>query len=532
MTVQVAVVGSGLAAIGAIKALLKLGYKPVVLDCGETLDIARLSLAESLSAKEPHAWTEQERSSLSQNHTVDQGDAIPKKLLFGSDYFYGKSRSDAPVENNGNMPPFSYALGGFSVGWGAAALPPQECDLHDWPVDADEINKYCETAISDLPYSASADDLSLNFKILRNNPRALHLSEAEKMVLGRLKSASILEKDRLVFGQSRLLVNAETNDKSAGCKYCGLCMSGCVYKSIYKASDEILQLINSGAIDYKPGCLVLEITEIGDRVEVKFMDANGHENISEFNKVFIAAGAVNSTRIVLNSLKIFDRKVKLKTRGGYVMPVFSLKKLPIDWPNCNTQPGIFLEFKGGLFKHWVHVQISTANELLFQKLRIQPGATGVVARIKNFILEHVMLMFVNLHSDYAGHYELWLTQAKGKESSNCLHSSHHKSGSHLSIFALSAFRLLKICLKIGCLPLIPFAKNNSGSYHVGGSLPMKAEVMRDNLETDELGRVSAWQHVHIVDSSTFPSLPGTTIGLMAMANAMRIVEKVKWDKPR
>lgn len=525
MTIQVAVIGSGLAAIGAIKALQKLGYKPVVLDCGETLDIARSSLAESLSAKEPHEWTEQERHSLSQNYTVDKGDAIPKKLLFGSDYFYGKSRRDAPVENSGNMPPFSYALGGFSVGWGAAALPPQECDLNDWPVDANEINKYCEIAISDLPYSASADGLSLNFNILQNSPLALHLSEAEKMVLGRLKSASILEKDKLVFGQSRLIVNSETNHKSVGCKYCGLCMSGCVYKSIYKASDEILQLSNSGAIDYKPGCLVLEITESGDRVGVKFLDAEGHENIREFDKVFLAAGAVNSTRIVLISLKIFDRKVKLKTRGGYVMPVFSFKKLPIDWPNCNTQPGIFLEFKGGLLKHWVHVQISTANELLFQKLKIQPGASGVVARLKKFILEHVMLMFVNLHSDYAGHYELWLTQTEGKSNSNCLHSSHHKSDSHLSIFALSAFRLFKICLKIGCVPLIFFAKNNGGSYHVGGSLPMAAKVS-DNLETDELGRVSAWQHVHIVDSSIFPSLPGTTIGLMAMANAMRIVDKV------
>jgi choline dehydrogenase-like flavoprotein len=34
------------------------------------------------------------------------------------------------------------------------------------------------------------------------------------------------------------------------------------------------------------------------------------------------------------------------------------------------------------------------------------------------------------------------------------------------------------------------------------------------------------KNVHIVDTSTFPSLPGTTIGLMMMANAYRIVDKV------
>jgi len=527
MTIEVAVIGSGLSAIGAIKALQKLGIKPTVLDCGETLDLERSNLADALSAKDPGEWTEQERKALSQNFTVDKGDPIPKKLLFGSDYFYGKSRSDAPVEGKGSLPPFSYALGGFSVGWGAASLPPQECDVNDWPIKVDEINKYCEIAIADLPYSARVDGLSLNFEILQSEPQALHLNEAERMILDRLNKSSILEKDKLVFGQSRLLVRPETTDKFVGCKYCGQCMSGCVYKSIYKASDDILLLSNSGAIDYKPGCLVHEITETGDRVGVKFLDADGRENISEFDRVFLAAGAVNSTRIVLNSLKIFDRKVKLRARGGYVMPVFSFRKLPIDWPNCNTQPGIFLEFKGGWLKHWVHVQISTANELLFQKLGIQPGASGFVARLKKFMVEHVMLMFVNLHSDYAGHYELWLTQSAGKSNTNCLHSRHYKSGSHLLIFTLSVFRLLKICWKIGCLPIIPFAKNNSGSYHVGSSLPMKAEV-GDNLETDELGRVSAWRRVHIADTSTFPSLPGTTIGLLATANAMRIVEKIRW----
>lgn len=526
-TTQIAVIGSGLSALGAIKALQKLGYKPVVLDCGETLDLERSNLAEALSAKDPGRWTEQERKMLSQNSTVNKGASIPKKLLFGSDYFYGKSRNGAPVEGDGNLPPFSYALGGFSVGWGAASLPPQECDLNDWPVKAEELNKYCETAISDLPYSARADGLSLNFKILQDSPQALHLSESERVILDRLDKSSLLEKDKLVFGQSRLLVSPETTERFIGCKYCGQCMSGCVYKSIYKASDDILMLSNSGAIDYKPGCLVLEINEKGERVWIKYLDKDGCENIKEFDRVFLAAGAVNSTRIVMNSLKIFDRKIKLKSRGGYVMPVFSFRRLPIKWPNCNTQPGIFLEFKGGRIKHWVHVQISTANELLFQKLKIQPGVSGLKASLKKFMAEHVILLFVNLHSDYAGHYELWLTQPADGSSNSLLHSRHYKSNSHWSIFAWSTLRLLKICWKIGCLPIIPLAKNNSGSYHVGSTLPMRAEV-GDSLETDDMGRVSAWQRVHIVDTSAFPSLPGTTIGLLAMANAMRIVEKIRW----
>lgn len=524
---EVVVIGSGLSAIGAIKALLKLGIKPIVLDFGETLDLARSKFADALAAKDPNEWTDEERNILSQNPSLKKGSSIPKKLLFGSDYFYGQSINGALVTSTGNLPPFSYALGGFSVSWGAASLPPQQCDISDWPVNVEELNRYCEYAISELPYSAGEDGLSLNFPILQPSPQSLRLNEAEKIILDRLNNASILEKDRLVFGQSRLLVSSVTKDQQTGCKYCGQCMSGCVYKSIYKANDDILRLSKNGDIDYQAGCLILALAETGDRVSVKYLDANGQETISEYDRVFLAAGAVNSTRIVLNSLKLFDKKVKLKARGGYVMPIFSFKKLPIDWPNCNTQPGIFLEFKGGWLKHWVHVQVSTANELLYQKLRIQHGTSGFVARIKRFLVEHVMLMFVNYHSDYAGHYEMWLSRDDSKTNSSCLHSIHRKSFSHYFVFTLSAFRLLKICLKIGCLPLIPLSKNNSGSYHVGSSLPMRAE-RKDSLDTDELGRVSAWQRVHIVDTSTFTSLPGTTVGLLAMANAMRIVSKIRW----
>jgi choline dehydrogenase-like flavoprotein len=48
-------------------------------------------------------------------------------------------------------------------------------------------------------------------------------------------------------------------------------------------------------------------------------------------------------------------------------------------------------------------------------------------------------------------------------------------------------------------------------------------------DTDTDGRPKGWQRIHIVDSSVFPSLPGTTIGLLAMANAARIASEVKWS---
>ena len=49
---------------------------------------------------------------------------------------------------------------------------------------------------------------------------------------------------------------------------------------------------------------------------------------------------------------------------------------------------------------------------------------------------------------------------------------------------------------------------------------------KKETETDQMGRPLNMKNVHVVDSSVFPSLPGTTIGLLAMANADRIAAHV------
>jgi hypothetical protein len=522
--VSVVVIGSGLSAIGAIKALRSLGIKPTVIDFGQRLEADRARKVEFIAKSPPGDWGAEERDWLNHNHTLKSDLTLPKKLEFGSEYFYGSTRTDAPIQAEGNIPPFSYALGGLSAGWGAAALPPQACDIADWPVDAEELRKYCEIVLEGMPYSAVNDGLSLNFPILNPATKALRPSRADSRLLEWLDKAGVLKKDWLVFGQSRLMVSPESTSSQVGCKYCGQCMSGCVYKSIYKAGDEVLALHREGAIEYVSGCLVERLTETDAKVVVSYLDADGRSCSRTFDKVFLAAGAVNSARVVLNSLDIYDQQVRLKSRGGFVVPVFSFRKLPVEWPNCNTQPGLFMEFKGRSLKHWVHLQISTENELLLQRLGIAGSKRGVVGRFMQFVAGHVFLLFVNYHSDHAGTYEMRIVSAGAPGKKNTLHTQHRKSFLQAKVLWVTVTRLMVIFTRIFCITLLPFAKLNSGAYHVGGTLPMKAN-REGKLDTDILGRVNAWEHIHVVDTSVFPSLPGTTIGLLAMANAYRIVDK-------
>ena len=75
-----------------------------------------------------------------------------------------------------------------------------------------------------------------------------------------------------------------------------------------------------------------------------------------------------------------------------------------------------------------------------------------------------------------------------------------------------------------------FLRFNSGTYHVGSSLPMK----RSPAEFGETNLAQANEFIKkgiFVDSSAMPSLPGTSIGMLSMANAYRIA-KTESDKDK
>jgi len=117
---KVVVVGSGLSAVGALKAIVKAGIKPLVIDVGRQLDPERQKLKLRLAATEPTNWALADIKNLASNPTTKSKTEIPKKLVIGSDYFYSSDNSQIIKLDNFSQasPPYSLARGGFSAGWG------------------------------------------------------------------------------------------------------------------------------------------------------------------------------------------------------------------------------------------------------------------------------------------------------------------------------------------------------------------------------------------------------------------------------
>lgn len=527
---RIAIIGSGHTGLAVAKRLIAGGHRPVIIDVGQRLDNERRAIVERLRQQPPERWECGDLAAITENGTVYG--AKPLRLAFGSAYPYGTDHAGAPIQRAEDGPAPSFAGGGFSTIWGGAILPPDPAELLDWPVRFDEFEPAFGLALEDLPYAAVQDALAARFPLYREADPPLALSAPARLLLDRLYgSRSLRDRADVAFGQARLAVRSGDPEMAAGCRYCGYCLSGCVYGAIYSAEQDLDRLRAAGALDYHRDRLVVRLEEQGDRVNVRYRDAAGMFDTATYDRVFLAAGAISSTRIILESSGSFGSAVNLKSTGGLVLPMLQIPGARFSAHGVNTLAAIFFEFKvPGVSDRWIHTQINPPNELVRKRLGFEPGGAGLRNRALALAFDHLLVAMCNFHSDFGGSYRLKLNRG-GDGGPSVLDVQTEASRVFPHVARRALMRLLRLLPRIGVIPLVPFAQGMDGrprGWHFGSSLPMRRRPAGP-LETDVLGRPGGWRRVHVVDSSVLPSLPGTTIALLAMANAVRIAERVLAD---
>ncbi len=521
---SVGIVGSGHAGIAAAKVLVRRGLRPVILDVGETLDPERQQIVDRMGRQRKTEWSDADLAAVTRNPTVSSSKVL--RLAYGSGYPYAGTRDVAPLEVDSDGPSPSMARGGYSTIWGAAMLPAAASDIRAWPFPHHELEPFYELVLRDLPFSATNDALAREFPLYRDHADALEPSPAVRSFLQSLDGSRFLKgRDDVAYGQARLAVHAKDGPRAPGCVYCGRCLSGCVYGSIYSAEQDLQRMIQAGEVDYRPGRTVLEVSERGGRVEVLCATAGGHEKVL-LDRVFLAAGALNSTRLVLESKRLYRRPTVMKTTQGFVVPMARVRGAPFPWPNANTLSGAFFEFKlRSVSDNWIHSQISPPNELVLAKLGYGAKPGSPTDAVKKLALERLMIAICNFHSDHAGSYLLELKQPSAGGPS-VLSVTTQASETFASVMKKGSRRFARLLASVGVVPMTPFMYGDPKKpigWHFGGSMPMTKDP-KGEMQTDLLGRPTGFQRIHVVDSSVFPSVPATTIALLAMANAARIAQ--------
>jgi hypothetical protein len=275
---------------------------------------------------------------------------------------------------------------------------------------------------------------------------------------------------------------------------------------------------------------VQSVHETGDGVLIRGIGPEGAPAEFRSDRVFIGAGALNTTAILLRSLQQYDMPVRFRDSQYFLLPLLRFRGTAgVVRERLHTLAQLFIEiFDAAISPYTIHLQTYTYNELFRDTVSARVGYLKMGRLKKTFPLESLLgrlLLFQGyLHSAHSASISATLRRDAGGGNLNgdTLRLESVPNPETARCIDRLTSKLARLARHTGLLPLramLQTGKPGRG-FHSGGSFPMSLHPGAQ--ETDILGRPPGFRRVHAIDSTVLPSIPATTITFTAMANAYRI----------
>ncbi len=477
-TKKILLIGTGLASYGACIALLE--KKNIIID------VVDIGLKEAYK-NQPNIY-------------------VPNaKDKNGSYFAYGINDNRWSLNIQSDRICSSHAYGGFSQAYSGSILKPKEKDMKDWPEKSlPNIESY-KKILSTLDINQKFDELDLGFPI---NPSGDD---------NKLKKNSYL-------GMSRIAIS--NIDRKADVPFL--------------SSIEFDKWSKENLINLKRECFVSSIQEHKKKLHVTIETIDG-TIIKEYDHVYLGAGCINTTAIVDRSLYGFGSRNYIIKSAPFLLQLclkLKLKKYRKTQPNktrLKDDYGLckyFLEVKSKSTKgYWSHTQIGYLNKIIIQKAKnmLPKKLQSIVDLLKGFFRFSITVFHSELGEDIL--ITSKVTNREGTKTKQYIKVNEKSFSCNWKLSLAIKKEILKRFKNLSLIP-IPFSQmigsigrgNKLGGWHFGGTLPMKVKPVK-SCECKENGELVGINKLFIIDSSSFPSIPGSTVALLTMANSYYITRK-------
>ncbi|OGT32144.1 MAG: hypothetical protein A3E87_04980 [Gammaproteobacteria bacterium RIFCSPHIGHO2_12_FULL_35_23] len=511
------IIGSGPSGVATAKALLARGIAVTMIDAGVELEKSKQLLLNSLQV----AWRPEVAKKL--KHNIHQEDNV--KLSYGSDYPYQQVDKVLKIISDKNIycKP-SLAKGGLSTIWGAFNMPYASEDIHDWPFPISYLEPYYKKVLEFMPLAASKFDSTNSAPLYTDQLFTYQHSKQADILLQHMSAhKQNLFPQGFEYGSARLAVSFNSLSGLPHCSYCGYCQHGCPYQIIYSSQDTLRELEKEKNFTYIKNILVSKLIENKAGIIIKASHLHSGNELEFYGKqVFLAAGAVFSTKILLASLNLYNKPVLLKDSQHFMFPCFLYKatsKVKSEKLHTLAQAYIKLTEKN-ILSNRAHFEVFTYMdhyESQFKKIfklfypLVQYGLTPVLNRM--------LILQGFLHSQDS---EGCLISLQEDNKTIKLQQYQFQADEKLKQIGKYLFKHRRL---LGFFPVWSFLQVSKimRSYHYGGSFPMSKN--KDIVATDLLGKPYGFTRLHVVDATVFPSIPAHAITLSIMANAYRIANE-------
>jgi choline dehydrogenase-like flavoprotein len=404
----------------------------------------------------------------------------------------------------------SLAKGGFANVWGAGVYRFNEDDAPGFPFRPGELATHYDAVARHIGISGAEDDMAAEFGHEPDLQPPLRLGP---------NAAAILEAYRakrppgVRLGHARLAVLTRPHNGRPPYQYAGTEFIAPAEPAAYNPAATIDQLAAEGHIVYAPGWLVQRYQETESGVAVEAISETGELRVFRSRQLLLAAGTLNTARIVLASHHDYESRLPLLDNPMTILAGVHPGRIGYRQPPQESgyaQLNFVLEAShyGDKFQGSVYTPAHAPMTEFLAKLPFPMDAGRRMLRCLKPALS--LAMVFHPAEPTANRYLRLLPDG-------ALHAEYEwRPDERLPRQLVDLFRSL------GCLThaaLVQHAGPGQG-IHYAGALPLSANPKRYQLHAD--GRLEGTRGVYVCDGSCFPRLPAKNLTYTIMANAHRI----------
>ena len=391
-------------------------------------------------------------------------------------------------------------LGGLTNFWGASAVPFTERELGGWPISREELAEYYQHVADIIGIAGESDNLTHYFgRDFVTRPAVPPIPLARRLSDQMVPSAGNYS---FFAGLNRLAVETRL-DHNNRCIRCGNCMTGCGTGSIYSARTDIQRQIANARVHK-----VAEAVQSLD-LRRRSLRLDSESDWHSFDRIFLAAGCIGSTELIIRSLGIKEGPVMVDN-VTYTFPIFYLGKAIMD-----AEPKRYFGLTNTAVicaphsaeEHSCFIQIYPLFDHLWRYF-VPVGFWPVLAPLAARLRGRMLIARLYLHSSHGASYGFSMVNDSHVEISCIREPRPLADASGLWAAIRSA-----VCRNGFFIPPMPPIRHAANS-HYAASFPLGGALV------DRDGRLG--DGIYLCDAANFFDGPALSPTLTIMANAARI----------
>lgn len=518
---EVIIVGTGPSGAASALGFAEHGIVPLILDVGKEPSDVTSPDENMYSYRKTHDAFELMigRNYEMLDHVINKKSPSPKISSPFMQFVIEDADELSPIEEKGSHIIQSFAKGGLASAWGAGLYRFLDDELRDVPIRASDLAPYYDRLTKEIGISGDNDDLTPFFGSTDDLLRPMELSGKAKKLLSMYKKKKRELNARGVFiGKPRLGVLSEDHDGRSAYDYRNLEMWMPNLPYVYTPAFTVRKLVDTEKALYRKSVLVRSWDRKKDHLTVNAEDLDDGSSISfDCKKLVLAAGTVNSSKIVLESKKDYGKKLPFIENSLVQVPLVSTafvgKELERDSFGLTNLNLVIDRKEDGLRLQGSMIELTSPARALFHEM--MPFAARDNLTFIKYLLPAVSILFLYFPGSRETAGDLMLRPDRTLE----IKSVPIKVGKGIISEVASVFRSLGAFTH----PLI--IKPPDHSLHYVGTMPMEEEP-RQEYTCDRFGELYNEPDVHIVDGSVLAYVPSKNHSFTLMANAMRIAEHI------